>query len=132
MNKLIDSMICKASKQGYGAAYYFQSVPLIGAIVSIPTAVVSGIAAITKFAQAIFKKIIEQAPFFQKKDNLSTEHSAFFIQQGMDLSLIFVNNLANIATLGILNSIIVWYCFSSDHLQYGGMEAGFYQVSAFH
>ncbi len=103
---VINGLLDAVQRQGYEGAYIPQALPVIGALVSIPTALVSFAKAIVKIAQAIFQNVKEGKPFFRPNEK-GVAHIKFPMEDAKDLGMIFVNNMANICTLGILNCIFV-------------------------
>lgn len=105
--------LCNATRnQNFEAAYFFQAMPVLGPIISVPTALVSGTMAIVKFAQAVFQKIKNRTPFFESNDDWDWKYGRTPLASAIDLSLICVNNVINICTLGILNNLAVGYVLS--------------------
>jgi hypothetical protein len=98
-------------RQDYDVAYFLQSIPVLGPIISVPTALVSGTMAIVKLAQSIFQKCKDGTPFFRSVEDKSWVK--FPLESAIDLSIIFANNVINICTLGILNNILVCNFISS-------------------
>lgn len=113
MSGLLKSISDAVQRQGFEGAYIPQAIPGLGALASIPTALVSGVKAIVKFAQAIFQRIAEGKPFFKPTDK-SMDAVKFPMEDAKDLGLIFINNMANIATLGILNCVVVIYTINDN------------------
>ncbi len=103
MANITKTMFDAVHKQGYEGAYLPQAIPVLGALVSIPTALVSGMRAIIKLAQAI----LQGKPYFKPQDAKNMDHVKFPMADAKDLGMIFLNNVANICTLGLLNCIFV-------------------------
>lgn len=93
--------------QHYEGAYFFQSIPVVGAIISVPTAVVSCAMAIAKAAQAVFKHFKDGVPFFRPTNGTDRNAKQLPMEDAIDFSVIFANNVLNIFTFGIVNSIFV-------------------------
>ncbi|HAB98913.1 MAG TPA: hypothetical protein DCE71_03725, partial [Parachlamydiales bacterium] len=80
----------------YSDQYKHQFLPIVGAAASVPTVFISGAKAVTNlFFSAIYIP--------QCKNKEASE--CFWAAR--DLVLVFANNLLNIATLGILNSVLL-------------------------
>ncbi len=92
-----------------------QTVPVIGAIISVPTALFSGIVAIGKIAQAVFQRIKNGTPFFRSLEEKNQRHPKTSMENAIDHSIIFLNNVINIGTWGILNNIMVNHVISFIH-----------------
>ncbi len=105
-------------RQNYEPAYMFQSIPVLGPIISVPITLVSGTMAVVKLAQSIFQKFKDGTPFFRSAENKRWDASP--LESAIDLSIIFTNNVINICTLGILNNCFVWYVLSN--IRCGGDE----------
>jgi hypothetical protein len=102
---MIESTTRAVNRQDYENVYMLQAIPVLGALVSIPTALFSGAMAIAKLAQALFQKISNGTPFLTEEKNYTSS-----MEDAVDLSLIFANNVLNICTLGICNNIIICCC----------------------
>lgn len=63
--QILKSTFCAVRHQEYEPAYIFQSIPVVGPIISVPTALFSGTMVIVKIAQAVFQKIKDGIPFFR-------------------------------------------------------------------
>lgn len=74
--------------------FYFQGFPMAGAFVSIPTAIVSTVLAVASFAKGVLEGI-------RGRDSSSKFNEA------KSYSIISINNIANMCTLGILNAILI-------------------------
>ncbi|MDR3624169.1 MAG: hypothetical protein P4L16_03395 [Chlamydiales bacterium] len=96
-------------RQNYESAYLPQAIPILGPIVSIPTALISGTMMIVNVAQLIFQKF-QRNPSFQSQNEKKYEVHR---NDALDLSIIFTNNVINICTLGILNNCFVNYVLSN-------------------
>ena len=89
-----------------------QSLPIIGAVVSIPVAIASGVMAIVKLAQAIFNKIKSGEPLLPPNDDSDPRYSypnRHPMKDAFDFTLIFINSVINIRTFGICNMIFITY-----------------------
>lgn len=104
MFDIVKTTAAAVQNQGYEPAYIPQIIPVLGALASIPTALISGIHATVKIAQAIFQHFNEGKAFFRPKD---VKNQKFPLEAAKDLAVIFVNNVVNICTLGIFNCILV-------------------------
>lgn len=102
---MISSTIDAVRRQNFQSAYIYQMIPVLGAVISIPTAMVSGLKAVAKIAQEIFQRIKDFTFGSNEKPNAKSGPRP--IDDAKDLALIFTNNVLNIATLGIMNSIII-------------------------
>ena len=113
INSILQSTFSAVRNQGYQPAYIAQAMPVLGAIVSAPTALYSGIMAIVKIAQAVFQKIKHGTPFF-RSDDPEWQYSHLPMEDARDLGIIFLNNVINICTLGVLNNLFVWLVVSNS------------------
>lgn len=98
---------------GYRLAYFSQAVPGLGAVVSIPTALISAGHAICKLAQAVFERYYHKNPWFTDPSSQvdfalnSNARKCTPLEDAGKLGVIFANNLLNLCTLGILNNVQV-------------------------
>ena len=109
MGKIMNSTFFDVmNRQDYDVPMFLQKFPVLGPIVSVPTALVSGVMAIVKVALAIFNKIINGSTFFAPNDETEARYdrTKYPMEDAIDLSIIFANNIINICTAGILNNII--------------------------
>jgi hypothetical protein len=111
MGDIVKSMFGAVERQGYELAYIPQAIPVLGGAASIPTAIVSGIQAIIKLVQALFQYLKEGTPFFRPNDG-TMGNVKFYMEDALDLGLIFVDNVVNVFTLGIPNCIFIWDALS--------------------
>lgn len=111
MTGIVKDITEAVSRQGYEVAYIFQAIPVLGAVTSIPTALVSGVKALAKLAQAVFQHFSEGKAFFRPEDG-KMDAVKFPMEDAKDLGLIFASNVLNICTLGFSNCILFWTAVS--------------------
>ncbi len=92
----------------YQTSYLLQAIPVIGAIPSVPTALISGIMAVAKVSQAVFLNAKEGLPFFRSPEDKKRIYTQYPMEDAIDLSIIFVNSILNIFTIGLLNNFLVF------------------------
>ncbi|MBA3237585.1 MAG: hypothetical protein H0T62_04450 [Parachlamydiaceae bacterium] len=97
-------------QQDYEPAYIFQVIPVVGPIISVPTALFSGAMAVVKAVQSLFQKVGYGTPFFRSDED---ERRYIPLEDAIDLSIIFANNVINICTCGILNNFFVFHVLTS-------------------
>ena len=102
-------------RQGYETAYMAQGLPWIGPVVSIPTALVSGFMATAKICDLLWQHVQNEAPFPPPQTD-ATRYQV--MNDAIDLGIIFVNNVLNILTGGLLNAVIILIVLSKreEHL----------------
>ena len=113
IKQILESTFDAVRNQEYEPAYIFQSIPVLGPIFSVSTALFSGTMVIVKITQAVFQKIKDGTPFFRSTDDQNWRYTRSPMEDAVDLSIIFVNNVINICTLGILNNLFVWLVLSN-------------------
>lgn len=86
--------------------FFVESVPVVGAVASVPGVVMSLALIVSNAAQAAFKMIQAQFSNPEKEAKLIQQADQKFGDAG-DWTIVFFNQIANLCTAGILNNIIV-------------------------
>lgn len=102
----MSNLVKAIENQGYEGYYYPQIIPVVGALVSVPVALVSGIKAILKVVQAVFQRAYEGKPFFKPNDGTMKKVN-FPMNDALELGKISVNNVFNVLSFSILNCCFV-------------------------
>ena len=94
--------------QHFASAYIPQTYPLpgVGMVVSMGTALVSLVLLVRKATQAFFDPNYRYEAGLMKDGSLKLR-TISHMDDVEDLGILFLNNLANVATLGILNCCII-------------------------
>jgi hypothetical protein len=100
-----NSTIPAVRRQKVEYVHLAQAVPLIGPMISVPTALYSGVIVIVMLARAAFQRL-------SGRDNETVSAS---LADARDFTVLCVNSVLNIYTLGTLNLMIVVWSISDDN-----------------
>ena len=103
--------------------HLFASIPVVGVIPSLGLAPYTAVLAIVKLTQAIFKYFSTDNRVVQEKihneyerrfDNVNVKESTKLRHEAIDYFALFINNILNIATLGLFNAATIGCVIRDD------------------
>lgn len=116
MTGILDSLNRVVQRQNTELLFFpFQAIPVVGAVASIPGAVIGLAKVIQKVAQALFSLIRNH--FAQTPDN-EREYREVLWQDAEDWANITFNQILNLCTAGLLNNVIVPLAYCRGVNQY--------------
>lgn len=102
-------------RQGLSAHYLIQSVPIIvpiiGLVDSACLAIYTGVKATSEISKYSFKSLVDglKGDKSLSRKEIKLRH----VKNAKDLTLICINNVFNVATLGIINPVVILAIFYS-------------------